>query len=78
MRGVAKEGATCRMYDDVEMVVWRRIQGPVMLGITVLCSSPVSGILTEGRTILGTSRQPFSGAYADENGRQGRSDSTHL
>ena len=58
MRGVAK--ALYRMYDDVEIIGFEDgYKGLIYADYRVMQQSEFSGILTEGGTILGTSRQPF-------------------
>ena len=58
MRGVAK--ALYRMYDDVEIIGFEDgYKGLIYADYRVMKQSEFSGILTEGGTILGTSRQPF-------------------
>ena len=68
MRGVAK--ALYRMYDDVEIIGFEDgYRGLIYADYHVMKSSDFSGILTEGGTILGTSRQPFKQMRVpDENG----------
>lgn len=68
MRGVAK--ALYRMYDDVEIIGFEDgYKGLIYADYRVMKQSEFSGILTEGGTILGTSRQPFKLMRTpDENG----------
>ena len=68
MRGVAK--SLYNMYDDVEIVGFEDgYKGLIYADYRILKSSDFSGILTEGGTILGTSRQPFKlMRVPDENG----------
>ena len=68
MRGVAK--ALYRMYDDVEIIGFEDgYKGLIYADYRVMQQSEFSGILTEGGTILGTSRQPFKLMRTpDENG----------
>lgn len=68
MRGVAK--ALYRMYDDVEIVGFEDgYKGLIYADYRIMKQSEFSGILTEGGTILGTSRQPFKLMRTpDENG----------
>ncbi len=69
MRGVAK--ALYRMYgDDVEIIGFEDgYRGLIYADYHVMKQSDFSGILTEGGTILGTSRQPFKlMRVPDENG----------
>lgn len=58
MRGVAK--ALYNMFDDVEIIGFKDgYKGLMYEDYRVMQKSDFSGILTEGGTILGTSRQPF-------------------
>ena len=58
MRGVAK--SLYNMFDDVEIVGFEDgYKGLMYADYHILQRSAFSGILTEGGTILGTSRQPF-------------------
>lgn len=58
MRGVAK--SLYKMFDDVEIVGFRDgYKGLMYTDYRIMKPSDFSGILTEGGTILGTSRQPF-------------------
>lgn len=68
MRGVAK--SLYNMYDDVEIVGFEDgYKGLIYADYRILKSSDFSGILTQGGTILGTSRQPFKlMRVPDENG----------
>lgn len=68
MRGVAK--ALYRMYDDVEIIGFEDgYKGLIYSDYRIIDQSEFSGILTEGGTILGTSRQPFKlMRIPDENG----------
>lgn len=68
MRGVAK--SLYNMFDDVEMIGFEDgYKGLIYADYHILKSSDFSGILTQGGTILGTSRQPFKLMRTpDENG----------
>lgn len=68
MRGVAK--SLYRMYDDVEIIGFEDgYKGLIYADYRVIKPEEFSGILTEGGTILGTSRQPFKLIRVpDENG----------
>ena len=68
MRGVAK--ALYGMYDDVEIIGFEDgYKGLIYMDYRIMKPSDFSGILTEGGTILGTSRQPFKlMRVPDENG----------
>ena len=69
MRGVAK--GLYRMYgEDVEIIGFEDgYRGLIYADYHVMKQSDFSGILTEGGTILGTSRQPFKlMRVPDENG----------
>lgn len=68
MRGVAK--SLYNMFDDVEIVGFEDgYKGLIYGDYRILKRSAFSGILTEGGTILGTSRQPFKMMrIPDENG----------
>lgn len=68
MRGVAK--SLYKMFDDVEIIGFEDgYKGLIHADYRVMKSSDFSGILTEGGTILGTSRQPFKlMRVPDENG----------
>ncbi|WP_242972279.1 6-phosphofructokinase [Lachnoclostridium edouardi] len=68
MRGVAK--ALYNMYDDLEIIGFEEgYKGLIYADYHIMKPSDFSGILTEGGTILGTSRQPFKlMRVADENG----------
>ncbi|MEG2349490.1 MAG: ATP-dependent 6-phosphofructokinase [Hungatella sp.] len=58
MRGVAK--SLYKIFDDVEIVGFKDgYRGLIYADYRVMQPSDFSGILTEGGTILGTSRQPF-------------------
>ena len=58
MRGVAK--ALYEMYDDVEIIGFEDgYKGLIYMNYRIMQPEDFSGILTEGGTILGTSRQPF-------------------
>ena len=58
MRGVAK--ALYQMYDDVEIIGFEDgYKGLIYMNYRIMQPEDFSGILTEGGTILGTSRQPF-------------------
>lgn len=58
MRGVAK--ALYQMYDDVEIIGFEDgYKGLVYMNYRIMQPEDFSGILTEGGTILGTSRMPF-------------------
>nr|WP_330424914.1 ATP-dependent 6-phosphofructokinase [Lachnotalea sp. AF33-28] len=58
MRGVAK--ALYQMYDDVEIIGFEEgYKGLIYADYHMMQPSDFSGILTQGGTILGTSRQPF-------------------
>lgn len=58
MRGVAK--ALYRLYDDVEIIGFNEgYKGLIYEDYRIMNPIDFSGILTEGGTILGTSRQPF-------------------
>ena len=68
MRGVAK--SLYNMYDDVEIVGFEDgYKGLIYADYRILKSSDFSGILTEGGTILGTSRQPFKLKRKPENSK---------
>ena len=59
MRGVAK--SLYNMYDDVEIIGFEDgYKGLIYANYKIMQPSDFSGILTEGGTILGTSRQPFN------------------
>ena len=62
--------ALYRMYDDVEIIGFEDgYKGLIYADYRVMQQSEFSGILTEGGTILGTSRQPFKLMRTpDENG----------
>lgn len=68
MRGVAK--ALYNMSDDVEIIGFNEgYKGLIYADYRVMNPTHFSGILTEGGTILGTSRQPFKTIRViDENG----------
>ena len=68
MRGVAK--SLYEMFDDVEIVGFEEgYKGLIYADYRIMSPSDFSGILTEGGTILGTSRQPFKlMRVPDENG----------
>lgn len=68
MRGVAK--SLYEMFDDVEIIGFEEgYKGLMYADYRVMKPSDFSGILTEGGTILGTSRQPFKlMRQLDENG----------
>ncbi len=68
MRGVAK--TLYQKYDDVEVYgILEGYKGLIYGNYRVMKSSDFSGILTEGGTIIGTSRQPFKKMREpDENG----------
>ena len=68
MRGVAK--ALYRMFEDVEIIGFNEgYKGLIYSDYRIMRPSDFSGILTEGGTILGTSRQPFKTIrIPDENG----------
>lgn len=68
MRGVAK--SLYNMIDDVEIIGFEDgYKGLMYADYQVMKSSDFSGILTQGGTILGTSRQPFKQMrIPDENG----------
>lgn len=68
MRGVAK--SLYKMFDDVEIIGFEDgYKGLIYADYRVMQPSDFSGILTEGGTILGTSRQPFKLMRTpDENG----------
>lgn len=68
MRGVAK--ALYNMYDDLEIIGFEEgYKGLIYADYHIMKPSDFSGILTEGGTILGTSRQPFKlMRVPDENG----------
>lgn len=68
MRGVAK--SLYNMFEDVEIVGFEDgYKGLMYADYHILQRSAFSGILTEGGTILGTSRQPFKMMRVpDENG----------
>lgn len=68
MRGVAK--ALYKMYDEIEIIGFEDgFKGLMYADYRIMKSSDFSGILTEGGTILGTSRQPFKLMRTpDENG----------
>lgn len=58
MRGIAK--SLYKMFDDVEIIGFEDgYRGLIYADYHVMKPSDFSGILTEGGTILGTSRQPF-------------------
>lgn len=58
MRGVAK--SLYKMFDDVEIIGFvEGYKGLIYTDYQVMKPSDFSGILTEGGTILGTSRQPY-------------------
>ncbi|MBS4986425.1 MAG: 6-phosphofructokinase [Hungatella hathewayi] len=58
MRGVAK--SLYKMFDDLEIIGFEDgYKGLIYADYHVMKPSDFSGILTEGGTILGTSRQPF-------------------
>lgn len=58
MRGVAK--SLYKMFDDLEIIGFEDgYRGLIYADYRVMKQSDFSGILTEGGTILGTSRQPF-------------------
>ena len=58
MRGVAK--ALYQMYDDVEIIGFKDgYKGLIYMNYQIMQPWDFSGILTQGGTILGTSRQPF-------------------
>lgn len=69
MRGVAK--TLYNSMDDVEIIGFEEgYKGLMYADYRIMKSSDFSGILTEGGTILGTSRQPFKlMRQPDENGR---------
>ena len=68
MRGVAK--SLYNMFDDVEIIGFEDgYKGLMYADYQIMKSSDFSGILTQGGTILGTSRQPFKQMrIPDENG----------
>jgi len=68
MRGVAK--ALYNMYEDVEIIGFEDgYKGLMYADYRIMKPADFSGILTEGGTILGTSRQPFKLMRTpDENG----------
>lgn len=68
MRGVAK--ALYKMFDEIEIIGFEDgYKGLMYADYRILKPSDFSGILTEGGTILGTSRQPFKlMRIPDENG----------
>ena len=68
MRGVVKE--LCSKRDDVEIYGFQDgYKGLIYSNFKMLTSRDFSGILTQGGTILGTSRQPFKlMRVPDENG----------
>ncbi|MBQ5951595.1 MAG: 6-phosphofructokinase [Lachnospiraceae bacterium] len=68
MRGVAK--ALYEIYEDVEIVGFEEgYKGLIYADYRIMTPRDFSGILTEGGTILGTSRQPFKQMrIPDENG----------
>lgn len=68
MRGVAK--SLYKMFEDVEIIGFEDgYKGLIYADYRVMKSPDFSGILTEGGTILGTSRQPFKlMRVPDENG----------
>ena len=68
MRGVAK--SLYNMFDDVEIIGFEDgYKGLMYADYQIMKPSDFSGILTEGGTILGTSRQPFKlMRVPDENG----------
>ena len=58
MRGVAK--SLYNMFDDVEIIGFEDgYKGLMYADYQIMKPSDFSGILTQGGTILGTSRQPF-------------------
>lgn len=58
MRGVAK--SLYKMFDDIEIIGFvEGYKGLIYTDYQVMKPSDFSGILTEGGTILGTSRQPY-------------------
>ena len=69
MRGVAK--SLYNMYDDVEIIGFEDgYKGLIYAKYKIMQPSDFSGILTEGGTILETSRQPFKKRRGpDENGQ---------
>ena len=68
MRGVAK--SLYNLFDDVEIIGFEDgYKGLMYADYQIMKSSDFSGILTQGGTILGTSRQPFKQMrIPDENG----------
>ncbi len=68
MRGVAK--GLYNMFDDVEIIGFEEgYKGLIYADYRIMKPSDFSGILTQGGTILGTSRQPFKlMRVPDENG----------
>ncbi len=68
MRGVAK--SLYKMYDEIEIIGFEDgFKGLMYADYHIMKPSDFSGILTEGGTILGTSRQPFKlMRVPDENG----------
>ena len=68
MRGVAK--SLYNMLDDVEIIGFEDgYKGLMYADYHIMKPSDFSGILTQGGTILGTSRQPFKQMRVpDENG----------
>ena len=68
MRGVAK--SLYKMFDDIEIVGFEDgYKGLMYADYRIMKQSDISGILTRGGTILGTSRQPFKLMRTpDENG----------
>lgn len=68
MRGVAK--ALYEMYEDVEIIGFEEgYKGLIYADYRMMTPKDFGGILTEGGTILGTSRQPFKlMRVPDENG----------
>ena len=68
MRGVAK--SLYNMLDDVEIIGFEDgYKGLMYADYQIMKPADFSGILTQGGTILGTSRQPFKQMRVpDENG----------
>ena len=68
MRGVAK--SLYKMFDDIEIVGFEDgYKGLMYADYQIMKPADFSGILTQGGTILGTSRQPFKQMRVpDENG----------
>ena len=68
MRGVAK--SLYKMYEEIEIIGFEDgYKGLMYADYRIMKTSDFSGILTEGGTILGTSRQPFKLMRTpDENG----------